>query len=385
MSLKVFVSYAKEDQELALKYYDLLLQEGTTPWIDVKNLLPGQNWEAEIEKAFSDANIVVILLSSRSVSKRGFVQREAHSAIERLRYRQPTDIYVLPLLLEPCEVPSYITGRLQYIDLTIAGAWNKVQSSLKIAAAQQSIELTKGINAGPFRFFTRTLTDQWHGTPGHDIKIEYPVFESATLPIIAEELTLYFSGRAAATLFEARQSPWDQTPELFPLSPEFPVMDGRWDNFGIAYASSKLVSLAYNVSWYGAGAAHPNSHFETYNFLIQDRVHFLHLSHFLNDERVSIPRISELCVASLSREYWNRVGEKPDDHQIEWFHAGAGPALENFKSFTIHEGHFTFLFPPYQVSAYAMGEWSVDISFYDLLDVIRTDRLKELAVLLDPR
>tara|TARA_R100001244_G_C5133760_1_gene126396 strand:- start:305 stop:421 length:117 start_codon:yes stop_codon:yes gene_type:complete len=31
--------------------------------MDVKNLLPGQNWEAEIEKAFSDANVVVFMLS----------------------------------------------------------------------------------------------------------------------------------------------------------------------------------------------------------------------------------------------------------------------------------------------------------------------------------
>ena len=111
MSLKVFVSYAKEDRDRALKYYDLLAQEGASPWLDVKQLLPGQNWEAEIEKAFSDANVVVLLLSKQSVSKRGFVQREANDAIERLRYKQPTDIYVIPLLLEPCEVPAHIAGR----------------------------------------------------------------------------------------------------------------------------------------------------------------------------------------------------------------------------------------------------------------------------------
>ncbi len=62
MSLKVFVSYAKEDAELALKYYELLAQEGAIPWMDVKHLLPGQNWEAEIDKALSDANVVVLLL-----------------------------------------------------------------------------------------------------------------------------------------------------------------------------------------------------------------------------------------------------------------------------------------------------------------------------------
>jgi hypothetical protein len=60
VSLKIFVSYAKEDREHALKYYDLLLQEGMTPWIDVKHILPGQNWEAEIGKALLDAHLVVL-------------------------------------------------------------------------------------------------------------------------------------------------------------------------------------------------------------------------------------------------------------------------------------------------------------------------------------
>lgn len=182
MPLKVFVSYAKEDRGLALHYYDLLAQEGASPWIDEKHLLPGQNWEAEIEKAFSDANVVVLLLSNKSVNKRGFVQREANDAIERLRYKQPTDIYVIPLLLETCEVPAHIAGRLQYVNLSTPRAWDQVRASLKLAAEQQSIELAQGQNIGPFRVFTERLEDQWRGAPGHDIKIEYPRFESASRP-----------------------------------------------------------------------------------------------------------------------------------------------------------------------------------------------------------
>ena len=171
MSLKVFVSYAKEGRDLALKYYDLLIQDGTSPWMDVKHLLPGQNWEAEIDRAFSDANVVVLLLSKQSVNKRGFVQREANDAIERLRYKQPTEIYVIPLLLEPCEVPNHIAGQLQYVDLSTAGAWDQVQASLKLAAEQQSIELAGGLDTGPFRVFTEKFEEQWQGAPGHDIKL----------------------------------------------------------------------------------------------------------------------------------------------------------------------------------------------------------------------
>jgi len=379
VSLKIFVSYAKEDQNLALKYYDLFLQEGASPWMDVKHLLPGQNWEAEIEKAFSDANVVVLLLSKQSVNKRGFVQREANDAIERLRYKQPTDIYVIPLLLEPCDVPSHIAGRLQYVDLGTSDAWRQVQASLKMAAEQQSIELTKGLDAGPFRVFTDKLEEQWYGSPGHDIKIEYPRFESTSLPNIAKELTFFFSGRAARALIKSRQTPWDQLPDHFTNYDGLTAMNGRWDDFGVVHSTPQLLSIAYEVGWYGAGAAHPNSHFETYNFAVQDRLYLLGLQDFFKDMSAAINRISQLCITALGREYWSRMGEMPDDYQLKWFQEGAGPNVENFKAFTVSEDHFTFLFAPYQVSAYAMGRWSVDVSFYDLLDVLQAGGVYRLA------
>lgn len=379
MPLRVFVSYAKEDRNLALKYYDLLAQEGVSPWMDKKHLLPGQNWEAEIEKAFSNANVVVLLLSKQSVSKRGFFQREANDAIERLKYKQPTDVYVIPLLLEPCEVPSNITKRLQYVDLSTPGAWDQVRASLKLAAEQQSIELAQGLNVGPFRVFTEKIEEQWKGAPGHDIKIDYPRFESASHPDQAKELTLLFGGRASKVLLESRQQPWNQSPDLFPDTNGFTAMDGRWDSFGIVHATDRLLSLAYDVGWYGAGAVHPNSHFETYNFSLLEHLHALRLEDFFTDGTAALKRISELCIAKLCRDYWSRVGEKPDEEQMRWFNRGAGEEFGNFSAFTVSADHFTFLFAPYQVSAYALGMWSADVSFYDLLEVLKPNGPHTLA------
>nr|WP_256678345.1 TIR domain-containing protein [Pseudomonas sp. PB101] len=371
--MKIFVSYAKEDREHALRYYDLLIQDGMLPWIDVKHILPGQNWEAEIGKAFLDANVVILLLSNKSVDKRGFVQREANDAIERLRYKQPTDIYVLPLLIEPCDVPSHIAGRLQYVDLSTPGAWEQVKASLQLAAEQQSIELAQGINAGPFKIFSEKLEDHWEGAPGHDIRIEYPRFESTARHAAAKELTLFFGGRATHALIESRQKPWDQQPDLFPEASGFRATNGRWDGYGIVHATDKLLSLTYEVSWYGAGAAHPNSHFETYNFSMPERLQLLSLDDFFSSREAAVQRISELCIAELCREYWRRFSEKPDEHQLNWFNEGAGTKTENFRRFTVSADHFTFLFAPYEVSSYACGVWSVDVSFYDLLEFLKPD------------
>lgn len=373
MSLKVFLSYAKEDREQAVKYYELLLAEGAAPWMDERHLLPGQNWEAEIERAFSDANVIILLLSKSSVSKRGFVQREANDAVERLRYKQPTDIYVIPLLLEPCDVPSHIAGRLQYVDLSTHGAWDQVRASLKLAAQQQSIELTEGVNIGPFRVFSEKIEERWQGAPGHDISIEYPRLEWVERPEVAKELSQLFAGRAYATLMKSRQKPWDQSPDLFPETDGFTAMNGRWDGFGVVHATEGLLSLTYEIGWYGAGAAHPNSFFETFNFSYDGRLQLLTLSDFFKSETQSVKKISKLCIDQLCREYWTRVGQRPDEEQLKWFENGAGESEENFKAFTVSSDHFTFLFSPYQVGPYALGRWSVDVSFYDLLDLLRPD------------
>jgi hypothetical protein len=160
-------------------------------------------------------------------------------------------------------------------------------------------------------------------------------------------------------------------------------MNGRWDDFGIVHATDRLLSLAYNVGWYGAGAAHPNSHFETFNFCWPDRLYILQLSDFFTDEAAAVKRISELCVSALCREYWSREGDEPEDNQLKWFRDGAGEHSDNFAAFTVSPDHFTFLFAPYQVSSYAMGRWSADIYFYDLLDILKPEGPHSMAATIN--
>jgi hypothetical protein len=50
---KVFISYAREDVGPARRLFNSLTEAGAEPWLDVENLLPGQHWELEIEKAIS--------------------------------------------------------------------------------------------------------------------------------------------------------------------------------------------------------------------------------------------------------------------------------------------------------------------------------------------
>jgi hypothetical protein len=386
--LKVFMSYAKEDSNFVRPFFSKLKDEGFTPWMDIECLLPGQNWEAEIDRAFNDANVVILFLSPRSVSKRGFVQREANEAIDNLRYKQPTDIYVIPLQLEACDVPPHISKRLQYENLQLPGAWERVLASLKLAATQQQVGAAEGVVHGPFRVFAEEIRERWRGRPGHDISVSYPRFESVKLQSVAEELSSFFKGRAIEVRLKSRQKPWDQSPEIFEEAAVEEVTDepgswasnGRWDNFGIVHANDNVLSLSYTVGWYGAGAAHPNSHFETFNFAFVDGTIIpFALEDLFQDETVGIARISELCIADLQRQYWTLEGSMPDEFNLKWIQDGAGPDAKNFRAFTVSESHVSILFAPYHVAAYVFGSWTVEIPFFDLLDILRKDGIHTLT------
>ena len=189
----------------------------------------------------------------------------------------------------------------------------------------------------------------------------------------AKELSLFFGGRASRALLKARQKPWEQMPDIFTGRDGTISQGGHWDDFDIVYCNSRFLSLTYNVGWYGAGAAHPNSNFETYNFALLERIYLVDLREFFSEPKGALEIISKISIEQLSREFWERTGKKPDESQIKWFHDGAGEDFDHFQSFTVNSSGFTFLFPPYQVSAYALGRWATNVSFYDLLDYLKED------------
>lgn len=371
MPLSVFISYAKENQATAVEYYKRLLTEGLDPWLDVEKILPGQRWEFEIDKALKQANVIVLLLSRSSVNKRGFVQREAQEAMEQLRYKKEDDIYILPLLLEPCDVPVLIANKVQYIEMSSAEAWPRVFEALSTAAEQQKIELQRGSVAGLLRVFPEKIQDSASGFPGYDVTIEYPRFASAQLPTVAQELSMMFGGRAAKSVVEWRSQTGSPRPDLFPSAEEFPPINYFSESFGIAHANDGFLSITCDIGYFYAGAAHGNAGFETFNFVIDQKLKKIDLQDFFSDPDKALLLISSISIERLSREFWERTGEKPDEMQLDQFRSGAGPKWGNFDCYNITAQGFTFLFPPYQVGPYALGSMAVAVSFYELLDVLQ--------------
>ncbi len=89
---------------------------GFNPWMASEDLLPGKEQKSTIAKAIENSTFFVVFLSNQSVMKRGSVQVELKEALKILQEKLPEDIYLLPVRLEPCDIPDSLGG-LQHVDL----------------------------------------------------------------------------------------------------------------------------------------------------------------------------------------------------------------------------------------------------------------------------
>ena len=104
--LRVFLCHAREDKAIVRELYRQLTAEGWMDvWLDSEKLLPGQNWDIEIEKAVEESDIVIVCLSKQAVTKEGYVQSEQSFVLDIARTKPEETIFVIPLRLDECQVP----------------------------------------------------------------------------------------------------------------------------------------------------------------------------------------------------------------------------------------------------------------------------------------
>ena len=114
---KVFISYGREDLEAARKlYYELKSVLGVDPWFDKECLLPGMRWRPAIRKAIRESHFFIALLSKKSTTKRGFVQKEMNDALALLEEFPEDRIFLIPIHLEECNVPFESLREIQSVD-----------------------------------------------------------------------------------------------------------------------------------------------------------------------------------------------------------------------------------------------------------------------------
>lgn len=138
--LRVFLCHASGDKPAVRELYQRLVGHGVKPWFDEEDLLPGQYWEDEIPKAVRQSDVVIICLSTASVGKTGYVQKEISYALDVALEQPEGAIFLIPARLEECIVPQRLR-RFQRADLYAANGFEKLVKSLDLRAATLGVAM----------------------------------------------------------------------------------------------------------------------------------------------------------------------------------------------------------------------------------------------------
>lgn len=116
----IFVSYAIEDFTVARRIADAIRSVGLDTWLDDQKIRPGMRWRSETEDAIKSAAAVVFVVSSESLWKDGFVQKELEIALdeEQERRSEPPRPFLFPIVVERVRYDSHPLSEFHSIDVS---------------------------------------------------------------------------------------------------------------------------------------------------------------------------------------------------------------------------------------------------------------------------
>ncbi len=364
--MKVFLSYAKEDKDFILECYEELKRKNFDPWMDEHDLLPGQAWDECLKANMKDTDIVLIFMSSDSVSKIGYVQREWKYFIDKRKEFPENFIYLIPIQLDTCTVPQFISSEIQFIniyrDLT-GKAWSKVLRSLELAAQQRNIDqINKDITKPKVEL--REISEKLESLNGYEFNSSYPVVKSANDSFKETNELIYAEVLTKLSLLRSRcfEKPLDiERPDNLPTYQDIFDVSLSGD---IGYIRSNFISLVFTHYAY-TGGAHGNHCFSCHHYFIKDNKSILvNPLQIFNEDLLNEAQeyIKDYCVNDLIAQISYRA--ESDDINEEWIKDGC-EAIDS-TNILIKENRLEIYFAPYSVTAYAFGDFIVDIPFYRL-------------------
>jgi hypothetical protein len=138
--LRVFLCHASGGIPAVKKIYERLMEDGIDAWLDKEKLIPGQDWQSEIQKAVKNSDVVVVCLSSQSLTEEGSVQKEIKFALDKADEKPDGTIFIIPARLENCEIPERL-GKFHWVDLFSEDGYERLMKALQVRAANLGISV----------------------------------------------------------------------------------------------------------------------------------------------------------------------------------------------------------------------------------------------------
>jgi hypothetical protein len=132
--LRIFLCYGSEDKVSVRELCELLRGADMNPWFDERDIQLGDDWDNTIRTAMLKCQVILVVLSRTSVSKRGYVQREIKLGLEYAK-AQPGKVYLIPVKLEEVALPKNL-ARYQWVNLFESEGHHRLVSRLRRIALE---------------------------------------------------------------------------------------------------------------------------------------------------------------------------------------------------------------------------------------------------------
>jgi hypothetical protein len=376
----IFFSYARPDQERVLPFFDWLEKRGFNVWMDCRRIKAGQNWDVEIKRALDRATFVLVFISKLSVDKRGYVQRELKLALDKLDEKLIDDIYIIPVLLdEDAQVPEQLRG-IQNIRASNSHCNEQIADSLEHQLERLGLERRELQEKEQIYWTSHVKREEWDGLPGYDVELEFLEFHSDLYPNISE-IGEHIKGSLLPDLFEHREIKLTPRPDLFNYGQGKYYRTSTYHAYcGEPFIVGKVISIKYEIDWYGAGAAHGNYHCQTYLYLLEPLSLIRSLEDIFREPDSALETVQAIVREQLRKFLLTDVS---DDETVkfvsEWIDEGTKD-WDNFSAFILRPEGVEIIFAPYKVAAYASGPQSTLIPYERIAKVMRNEFVGMLEI-----
>jgi len=347
---KVFISYAREDFESAKNMFEYLEANNFIPWMDKMKLLVGQRWENQIMKELRIADFIIILLSQTSVAKRGFVQKEFKEALKYAEEKLNTDIFILPIKLDDCNIPEELSV-FNWVDFDNE-THSKISQSLNYQRNKIINSLPKDlIDLNNFTEHNIKLEGRINSIYNYDIK--YPTFRNTLnnkVNMLNTEIEHYINNHISflnkELLYEVN--------EILERIDSYDQKYSLETSYSVGIVNEKNISILF-YEFYDFLGAHPNHSWTSINIAFnpnrvlnyRDISNFSQLGDLIKNYKYDFDEISnELLLQNLQyfNEYSNNEYFSPK--QFEFLIIDEETILIIFSNHMPHAlksmGHFVF-------------------------------------------
>jgi hypothetical protein len=133
------ISYSRKDRETVDGLARRLSSRGIRTWMDTKQIIGGY-WQTEIKRGLRHSNFFIACLSRNTAQPGDVLRFEYASALEIQQERLEGDIFIVPVRLEPCEIPEAFS-KFQTIDLYDQAGWDNLLRALRSKSAPSRMPL----------------------------------------------------------------------------------------------------------------------------------------------------------------------------------------------------------------------------------------------------